>query len=39
MRELNASLDGFELLIGTETNILPDGSIDYPDEVLASSTG
>ncbi|MEA2293720.1 MAG: polymerase [Solirubrobacteraceae bacterium] len=34
VRELNASLDGFELLIGTEANILPDGSIDYPDEVL-----
>ena len=28
-------LDGFELLIGTETNILPDGSLDYPDELLA----
>jgi len=35
VRELNATLDGFELLIGTETNILPDGSVDYPDEVLA----
>jgi DNA polymerase (family 10) len=34
VRELNATLDGFELLIGTEANILADGSIDYPDEVL-----
>ena len=32
---LNEQLDGFELLIGTETNILPDGSLDYPDELLA----
>src|SRR4051812_48230832 len=35
VRELNAAYDGFELLIGTEVNILPDGSLDYPDEVLA----
>ena len=35
VRELNASLDGFELLIGTETNILPDGSPDYADDLLA----
>jgi DNA polymerase (family X) len=34
VRELNASMDGFELLIGTEANILPDGSIDYADDVL-----
>jgi DNA polymerase (family 10) len=34
VHELNATLDGFELLIGTETNILPDGAVDYPDEVL-----
>jgi DNA polymerase (family 10) len=32
---LNAELDGFDLLIGTETNILPDGSLDYDDELLA----
>ena len=32
---LNASLDGFELLAGTEVNILPDGSLDYEDELLA----
>ena len=35
IRALNEQLDGFELLIGTETNILPDGSPDYPDELLA----
>jgi DNA polymerase (family X) len=32
---INERLDGFELLIGTETNILPDGSPDYPDDLLA----
>jgi DNA polymerase (family X) len=35
VRELNATLEGFELLIGTETNILPDGSPDYDDDLLA----
>jgi DNA polymerase (family 10) len=35
VRELNARLEGIELLIGTESNILPDGSLDYPDELLA----
>jgi DNA polymerase (family X) len=35
VRALNAELDGFELLIGTETNILPDGSVDYDEELLA----
>jgi DNA polymerase (family X) len=32
---LNARTKGFEVLIGTETNILPDGSPDYPDDLLA----
>jgi DNA polymerase (family X) len=32
---LNASLDDFEVLAGTEVNILPDGSLDYEDELLA----
>jgi DNA polymerase (family X) len=32
---LNERLDGIELLIGTESNILTDGSPDYPDELLA----
>lgn len=35
VREIDAGLDGFDLLIGTETNILPDGSVDYDDELLA----
>jgi DNA polymerase (family 10) len=35
VRALNEKLEGFELLIGTETNILPDGSLDYADELLA----
>jgi DNA polymerase (family 10) len=35
IRALNERIDGFTLLIGTETNILPDGSPDYPDELLA----
>jgi DNA polymerase (family 10) len=32
---LNERTKGFEVLIGTESNILPDGSLDYPDELLA----
>ncbi|MDQ6605464.1 MAG: DNA polymerase/3'-5' exonuclease PolX [Actinomycetota bacterium] len=28
-------VEGIELLIGSEVNILPDGSLDYPDELLA----
>ncbi len=35
IRALNETLEGIELLIGTETNILPDGSPDYPDDLLA----
>jgi DNA polymerase (family 10) len=35
VRAVNDGLDGFELLIGTETNILPDGSPDYDDDLLA----
>ena len=35
VREINARLDGFELLIGSEVNILPDGSLDYEDDLLA----
>jgi DNA polymerase (family 10) len=27
-------LDGIQVLAGTETNILPDGSVDYADDVL-----
>ena len=32
--ELNARLDDIVVLAGTESNILPDGSLDYPDELL-----
>jgi DNA polymerase (family X) len=32
---LNESLEGFEVLAGTEVNILPDGGLDYDDELLA----
>ena len=35
VRALDATLDGFTVLIGTETNILPDGSVDYPDDLLS----
>ena len=31
---LNERLDGFTVLAGTESNILTDGSLDYPDELL-----
>jgi DNA polymerase (family 10) len=35
VRALNESIDGLELLIGSEVNILPDGSLDYDDDLLA----
>jgi DNA polymerase (family 10) len=35
VRKINDTLDGIEVLVGTETNILPDGSPDYDDELLA----
>jgi DNA polymerase (family 10) len=35
VRMLNERIEGIELLIGTETNILPDGSPDYEDDLLA----
>ncbi len=31
----NADVDGIRLLAGAEVNILPDGSLDFDDEVLA----
>jgi DNA polymerase (family X) len=31
---LNEQMEGIEVLIGTESNILTDGSLDYPDELL-----
>jgi DNA polymerase (family 10) len=35
IRKLNKEIDGLELLIGSEVNILPDGSLDYEDDLLA----
>jgi DNA polymerase (family 10) len=35
VRALDATLAGFRLLVGTESNILPDGSLDYDDDLLA----
>jgi DNA polymerase (family 10) len=34
VREADAGLEGIELLAGSEVNILPDGSLDYEDELL-----
>jgi DNA polymerase (family 10) len=34
VREADAELDGITLLAGSEVNILPDGSLDYDDELL-----
>ena len=33
--EANERVQGIELLAGSEVNILPDGSLDYEDELLA----
>ncbi|MCZ4491632.1 MAG: polX [Conexibacter sp.] len=35
VRGINERLDGIEVLVGTETNILPDGSPDYDEDLLA----
>jgi DNA polymerase (family 10) len=34
VREADARVEGIELLAGSEVNILPDGSLDYEDELL-----
>src|SRR5260370_711723 len=34
VHDANESIDGIELLAGSEVNILPDGSLDYDDELL-----
>jgi DNA polymerase (family 10) len=34
IHELNEGLEGFTLLAGSEVNVLPDGSLDYEDELL-----
>jgi DNA polymerase (family X) len=35
VREADAQITGIRLLAGSEVNILPDGSLDYEDELLA----
>jgi DNA polymerase (family 10) len=35
IRRLNEGLNGFQVLAGAEVDILGDGQLDYPDEVLA----
>jgi len=35
VRAANERTDGIELLAGSEVNVLPDGSLDYEDELLA----
>jgi len=35
IREVDAGMEGFRVLAGTETNVLPDGSVDYEDDLLA----
>ena len=36
VRAFNAGTGGFRLLAGSEVNILPDGSLDYPEDLLAA---
>jgi DNA polymerase (family 10) len=35
IRRIDAELEGITVLAGSEVNILPDGSLDYEDELLA----
>ena len=35
VREADARIEGITLLAGSEVNILPDGALDYDDELLA----
>ena len=35
VREANAQLAGIKLLAGSEVNVMPDGALDYEDELLA----
>lgn len=35
IREANERIEGIELLAGSEVNILPDGTLDYEDSLLA----
>jgi DNA polymerase (family 10) len=35
VREVDAQVDGIRILAGSEVNVLPDGSLDYADDLLA----
>src|SRR2546423_12417066 len=35
VREADAATEGIRILAGTETNVLPDGTLDYEDDLLA----
>ena len=35
VREVGEALDGLTLLAGSEVNVLPDGTLDYEDDLLA----
>jgi DNA polymerase (family X) len=35
VHEANGRIEGLELLAGSEVNVLPDGSLDYEDDLLA----
>lgn len=35
IQSLNAGFDGFRIFTGSEVDILKDGSLDFPDEILA----
>jgi DNA polymerase (family 10) len=35
VHEADAAIDGIRILAGTEVNVLPDGSLDYDDELLS----
>src|SRR4051794_14625697 len=35
VREADAAVEGIRILSGTEVNVLPDGTLDYDDELLA----
>jgi DNA polymerase (family 10) len=35
VREADAQIEGIRLLAGSEVNVLPDGSLDYEDDLLA----
>ena len=34
VREVNEKLEGIEILMGSEVDILKDGNLDYPDQIL-----